>query len=245
MKLEICCGSYQDCLAAAKGNASRIELNSALYMGGLTPNAATLKLAKEKVSLPIVCMVRPRGAGFCYNKVEVEEMFAQAKDLLDAGSDGIAFGFLTETAEIDVELVKKMVELIHSYHAEAVFHRAFDCVNDPEKAIEILIDCNIDRILTSGLANSAIEGKNRIKDLVAKYQDRIEILAGAGINPGNVAKFVEETGVKQVHSSAKTWFIDPTTTAENVTYAYHEENDYDGVSIETVKSLVSNLKLED
>ena len=241
MKLEVCCGSYQDCLAAAAGKASRIELNSALFMGGLTPNAATVRLAKETVKLPIVCMVRPRGAGFCYNETEVKEMFAMAKDLLDAGSDGLAFGFLTEDARIDVELTHQMVELIHSYQKEAVFHRAFDCVKDAKEAIETLIDLHVDRILTSGLENSAPAGKACIKDLVATYGNRIEILAGAGINPTNVADFVKETGVGQVHSSAKTWYIDPTTSTEKVTYAYHNADDYDGVCVETVKALVENL----
>ena len=241
MKLEICCGSYQDCLAAYEGGASRIELNSALFMGGLTPNAATVRLAKETVKIPIVCMVRPRGAGFCYNEKEVAEMFAQAQDLLDAGSDGLAFGFLTDAAAIDVELTKKMVDLIHSYKKEAVFHRAFDCVKDAKAAIEVLIELGVDRILTSGLENSAPAGKECIQSLVSEYGSRIQLLAGAGINPGNVANFVKETGVGQVHSSAKTWFIDPTTSTEKVTYAYHNADDYDGVNVETVKALVANL----
>ena len=244
MKLEICCGSYQDCLAAQKGGASRIELNSALYLGGLTPNAATVKLAKANgVTLPIVCMVRPRAAGFHYNEDEVAEMFAQAKDLLDAGSDGLAFGFLTNDAKIDVELTKKMVDLIHSYQAEAVFHRAFDCVSNEKAAIETLIELGVDRILTSGLYPTAIEGKGCIKELVKEYGDRMQILAGSGIKPANVADFVAETGVGQVHSSAKTWFIDPTTTAPHCSYAYHEANDYDGVDVEIVKNLVKELKL--
>lgn len=244
MKLEICCGSYQDCLAAQKGGASRIELNSALFLGGLSPNAATVKLAKANgVTIPIVSMVRVRAAGFHYNEVEVDEMFAQAKDLLDAGSDGLAFGFLTSDARIDVELTRKMVELIHSYGKEAVFHRAFDCVNDESEAIETLIDLKVDRILTSGLENTAILGKACIKELVEKYGDRIQILAGSGIKPFNVAEFVAETNVSQVHSSAKVWFKDPTTTGKKVTYAYHEADDYDGVSQDMVEELVKELKL--
>ena len=241
MKLEVCCGSYEDCLAAEEGGASRIELNSALFMGGLTPNAATVRLAKKKVNIPIVCMVRPRGAGFCYNEIETDEMFAMAKDLLDAGCDGIAFGFLTKEAGIDVELTKKMVELIHSYGKEAVFHRAFDCVKDAKAAIETLISLGIDRILTSGLENSAISGRECIKNLVAEYGNQIQILAGAGINPTNVAEFAQDTKVQQVHSSCKTWFKDPTTSTDKVTYAYHNEDDYDGVDVEIVKKIVENL----
>ena len=70
--VEICCGSYHDALMAQSGKADRIELNSALFMGGLTPSIGTLKLVKRDVSLPVICMVRPRGAGFCYNDAEIE-----------------------------------------------------------------------------------------------------------------------------------------------------------------------------
>ena len=124
MKVEICCGSYQDCLNAYHGGADRIELNSALFLGGLTPSIASLKLAKQEVEIPIVCMVRPRGAGFNYDESEIKVIFEDAKELLEAGADGLAFGFLNEDASIEVELTKKMVELIHSYGKEAVFHRA-------------------------------------------------------------------------------------------------------------------------
>ena len=62
--VEICCGSYEDALAAYRGGAKRIELNSALYLGGLTPSVGTLLLTKKHTDLNVVAMVRPRAAGF-------------------------------------------------------------------------------------------------------------------------------------------------------------------------------------
>ena len=133
---------------------------------------------------------------------------------------------------------------IFSYGKEAVFHRAFDCVDNAHIAIQQLIACKVDRVLTSGLQASAIQGADCIRDLVSDFSDSIEILAGAGIQPSNVKEFVLKTKVQQVHTSAKTWYVDSTTSNHNVSYAYHNANDYDGVNIETVKQLKGVLCID-
>ena len=94
----------------------RIELNSALYLGGLTPSIATLELIKRNTNLEVICMVEQRrGAGFCYSDLEKEQIFAEAKALLEHGADGLAFGLLTEDRTIDLECTQKMVNIVHSY----------------------------------------------------------------------------------------------------------------------------------
>ena len=98
---EICCGGYEDALAAYHGGAKRIELNSALYLGGLTPSLGTLILTKKNTDLKVIAMVRPRGAGFCYSAADFEVMKADAELLLQNGADGIAFGCLNENGEIE------------------------------------------------------------------------------------------------------------------------------------------------
>ena len=101
--VEICCGSFYDALQAAEGGAKRIELNSALMLGGLTPSTATLKLVKQNIpDLKVITMVRPRGAGFCYSKEEFRVMEAECLELLEAGADGIAFGCLKADGNLDV-----------------------------------------------------------------------------------------------------------------------------------------------
>ena len=223
--IEICCGSYEDALNAYYGGAKRIELNSALHLGGLTPSIGSLKLTKNTTNLKVICMVRPRGAGFCYTDIEFKQMMIEAKDLL----------------ENDIERTKEMVSLIKSYQKEAVFHRAYDCVKDPYASIEILINLGIDRLLTSGLRAKAADGKDLIKKLQTKYGDKIEILAGSGINSTNGQAIMEYTGIDQIHSSCKDWQNDPTTSGEFVNYCYgpaEHKDDFDMVSKELVEKLV-------
>ena len=135
--VEVCAGSIEDCLIAQQEGAHRIELNSALFLGGLTPSLGTLKTVIDKgVTLPIICMVRPRGAGFCYTQEEFESMMLDAKLLLEAGASGLAFGFLKEDKTIDWNRTKQMIALCQQFHAESVFHKAFDIVPDVYEAID-------------------------------------------------------------------------------------------------------------
>ncbi|MCD7839149.1 MAG: copper homeostasis protein CutC, partial [Erysipelotrichaceae bacterium] len=197
--VEICCGGYEDALNAYRGGAKRIELNSALHLGGLTPSLASLILTKQNTDLEVICMVRPRGAGFCYSENEFEVMKYDAKLFMENGCDGLAFGFLDKIGNIDKDKTKQMIDIVKLYHGATVFHRAFDCVSNPYEAIEILIDLGIDRILTSGLENKAMDGKSLIKDLQVKYGHQIQILAGSGINATNAKTIMNETGIYQVH----------------------------------------------
>ena len=239
--VEVCANSVEDCIAAKKAGADRIELNNAVHMGGLTPSLATLILAKKETDLPIIAMVRPRAGGFHYNDIEIETMFLDAKYLLENGADGLAFGFLTEDAKVDYELTKRFVDLCHQYQAEAVFHRAFDQTVDPFKAIETLIDLKVDRILTSGQRSTAIEGVELLYELNSRYQKDIELCLGSGINDSNVKELVNKTQVNQVHASFKDWKNDPTTRSKFVDYSYHKDGDYEISSFDKISKVVSIL----
>lgn len=248
--VEICCGSYYDALQAAAGGAQRIELNSALMLGGLTPTTATLRMIKEQLpSLKVISMVRPRGAGFCYSKEEFEVMAAECRELLENGADGIAFGCLRRNASLDVEKNVRLLSLIKGAGKEAVFHRAFDCSEAPFETMEQLIEMGVDRVLTSGLQQKAMEGAGLIERLQKAFGDRIEILAGSGIHAGNAVELLQQTGISQIHSSCKDWITDPTTVRNGVSYsmaAGEQERMYDVVSAEKVRELleaVSRLNL--
>ncbi len=243
--VEICCGSYEDALAAAAGGAKRIELNSALHLGGLTPSLGTLILSKRNTDLQVICMVRPRAAGFCYTAAEFETMRLDAELLMQHGADGIAFGCLDAAGHIDEVQTRVMVEIVKRYGGEAVFHRAFDCVQDPDAAMERLIELGVNRVLTSGLAEKAIDGVAQIARLQRRYGDRIEILAGSGLNAGNAWEMMNKSGISQVHSSCKGWAYDPTTVGRRVSYAFAEtphESDYDFVDKRLVKKLVAAVQ---
>lgn len=242
--VEICCGGYEDALAAYRGGAKRIELNSALYLGGLTPSVGTLLLTKQHTDLKVIAMVRPRGAGFCYGDADFAVMQADAEQMMKNGADGIAFGCLDKEAGLHEAQIRAIVEIVKRYHGEAVFHRAFDCVSDQDGAMEKLIEMGIDRVLTSGGRPKAMDGAARIAALQKKYGDRIEILAGSGVNADNAAELMEKTGIRQVHSSCKGWLCDPTTNGPDVSYSYTEEPDrdaYETVDEALVKRLVETI----
>lgn len=242
--VEICCGSYEDALNAYRGGASRIELNSALHLGGLTPSLATLTLTKKDTDLKVIAMVRPRGAGFHYTDDEFRVMKHDAVMLLEHGADGIAFGCLDESGHIDRKRTGQMISIIKDFQGEVVFHRAFDCVEDPIEAIETLIELGVDRVLTSGLETKATDGIEIIKQLQKDYGNRIEILAGSGINASNAKEIMEKTGISQVHSSCKDWMMDPTTALHHVSFAYVDKPhimDYEIVSADLVRKLIESL----
>ena len=154
--VEICCGGYEDALAAYRGGAKRIELNSALYLGGLTPSVGTLLLTKQHTDLKVIVMVRPRGAGFCYGDADFAVMQADAEQMMKNGADGIAFGCLDKEAGLHEAQIRAIVEIVKRYHGEAVFHRAFDCVSDQDGAMEKLIEMGIDRVLTSEIGRAHV-----------------------------------------------------------------------------------------
>jgi copper homeostasis protein len=243
--IEVCAGSCGDCLAAEKGGAQRVELNSALSVGGLTPSLASLQKVKSETALSVICMVRPRAGGFCYDEMETEIMLEDARILLEHGADGIAFGFLKKDGTVDAVKTKKMTEQIHSCGKEAVFHRAFDVTPNPREAIETLIDCGIDRVLTGGQCSKAMDGISLIRDLQKAYGQQIQILPGSGLNADNARQMLEETGVFQIHSSCKGYRFDPTTSAGDVTYSYLDgiyKDAYDAVEEELVRKLVLAVK---
>lgn len=242
MIVEVCAGSVEDCIVANACGANRIELNSGLYLGGLTPSVGMLISAKKYTTLPIITMVRPRGGGFFYSMIEFETMVLDAERLIQSGSDGLVFGFLNEDASVNKERTQQFVAMCKSAGIESVFHRAFDCVNDPVQAIEDLIACGVDRVLTSGLQAQAGAGTDLLADLNAKYSGEIEFCVGAGVNEHNALEIVDKTGITQLHSSFKTWYLDPTTQNDTVSYAYSDLGAFEGVSEEKLKVFIKTIQ---
>lgn len=242
--LEVCCGSAKDVLAAERGGADRVELNSALSLGGLTPDLGNLILCREKTAIPVIAMLRPRAGGFCYSELEYQTMLRSAEALLAAGADGLAFGFLTGDREVDRGRTRELVSLIHSHGKEAVFHRAFDCVRNLPEAAEILVEAGVDRVLTSGGESTAILGKDCLSKLLENYGLRLEILAGSGVRSENVTELLN-AGICQVHSSCRGYGEDKTARGNGVSFScegtpqwYH----YEAVSEETVRNLKQKIR---
>lgn len=229
IKIEVCCGSVDDCILAQQQNADRIELNSALELGGLTPSLAEFQLAKKKVTLPIICMIRPRTAGFNYSENQFETMLMDAKIFLENGADGIVFGFLNQDNTIDISRTKKMVSLAHQYQKEAVFHKAFDQCADLDQALEDCIACGIDRILTSGGAvyPHILQGAGKLRKWNEEKSDKIELLPGGGVRKENIKELLEISKAVQVHMTAKQSFDD--------------YGNYTAVDADTLKEILENI----
>lgn len=218
--IEVSAESYQDCMAAYYGGAHRVLLSNAISLGGLTPTVAVLDAVKKGLDIEVVCLVRPRLAGFSYDECDREIMMDEAKRLLEAGADGIAFGFLERCSKIEKENTIEMVKLIHSYNAKAVFNGAFDLCESPHEAIEELIECGVDRVMTSGQKKTALEGKELIKDLCQNYADKIEIVACRKVEFSNAQELIDYTHVKQILTNCTGYMKDPTTNKNEVSYSY-------------------------
>ena len=204
IKIEICLGNIQDVKTLEKYDIDRIELNSALELGGLTPSISTLIEAKKVSSKKIVCMCRCRGGNFAYTEDEYKTMFLDAENMLKNGADGIVFGFLNNDNTINIEKTKQMAELIHRYNKEAVFHKAFDELDDLDLGCKILCDLHIDRILTSGKAvyPDILLGCTVINELHNKYPN-IQLLPGGGVRINNIKDVIGTTKTGQVHMTSK------------------------------------------
>ncbi len=199
MKLEICANSLQSALNAQLAGADRIELCNELSVGGVTPSLGLLKAVKEKIAIPVHVLIRPRSGDFNYSDDEFEQMKLDIELCKDLGFAGIVSGVLQEDASIDLERTATLIEI--SNPLSFTCPRAFDCVPNPENALEKLIQLKIDRILTSGQKEKAIDGLELLKRLKSKAKDQLIILPGSGIRPANTSIF-KEAGFEEIHTSA-------------------------------------------
>lgn len=240
MILEVIATSLEDCIKIEELGADRIELNQAFSLGGLTPSIGLLKIAKERVKLPIVAMLRNRGGGFYYTSYEYDTMKYDLNELLKAGADGVVFGFLNDYSAVDVIRTKEVVDIIHSFGKEAVFSRAYDVSNGVDNNMEALISCGVDRVLTSGHKKSAIDGIEELKYINEKYGKSIKILAGSGVNHENAKLIANSTGITELHSSCKGYMTDLSSVGEDVSYDYidGELGLYEAVDEMKLKKLV-------
>lgn len=202
MIIEVCTDGIESVVAAINAKASRIELCSALDLDGLTPSDGLIRRALQIFHGPVHVLIRPRAGKFVYTLEEIKVIVQDIERCKNLGVSGVVTGVLTPDDAIDEILVTSFIELAKPM--EFTFHRAFDRVRNPYEALEKLIHCGCRRVLTSGLAPSAFEGKELIKQLVSQAGNRITILAGGGINSNNALQLAEYTGVEEIHLSAKT-----------------------------------------
>jgi copper homeostasis protein len=236
--LEVAIASVADAVTAQIGGADRVELNTALQLGGLTPSLGMVIEVRQSITLPLIVMARPRAAGFCYTDEEFCVMQRDIDLLLAQGVDGIAFGVLTATGEVDRERCKQIIRQIGD--RQAVFHRAFDVTPDAFLALEQLIDLGVRRIMTSGQEESAVRGATCIAEMIGQSAGRIEVLPAGGISAATIAQVLARTGCNQVHASLRTSREDRSTMARpQVRFggAGVGEDRFDATSAEAVRQM--------
>lgn len=203
--LEICVDSVKSAINAERGKATRLELCSNLIIGGTTPTKSLFEEVKKNVNIPINVLIRPRFGDFLYSDYEVNIIKNEIKMFKKLGVDGIVVGILTKNGEIDLDNMKKFIEIAQDI--PITFHRAFDVCREPLKAFYQLQELGIQNILTSGQSQDCLRGKKLLKELVKistkNSKNKTEILVGAGLNIENIDEIVNFTGATNFHFSGK------------------------------------------
>lgn len=206
-KLEIACFTNASIQIAFENGADRIELCDQMEVGGTTPSIEMVKFA-SKFNIPKYMMVRPRGGNFVYSNEEFEIMKKSILEFKNQNINGFVFGLLNEEFQIDIQKNKELIQLAHPLPCS--FHRAFDQVIEVQQALEDCITCGFQNILTSGLKQTALEGKEILQALIQQANNRITIMPGGGVRSSNIEELDRFVQANWYHSAA---IIDGSNTA--------------------------------
>lgn len=199
-KIEICVENTDGLVAAQNAGADRAELCASLLEGGLTPSWGMILQAKRRATIPFHVIVRPRGGDFLYSEVEFAAMLDDVVALRELGVAGVVFGCLTPEGHIDEPRMSQLVEAARPLSVTC--HRAFDMTADYREALEALIRCGVDRILTSGQRDTAAQGLDILADTVRLAAGRIGIMACGGLDAGNIAEIRRAVQPDEMHFAA-------------------------------------------
>ena len=198
--LEVCTASMRSVQAAVAGGAKRIELCSALSVGGLTPSLGLLREVRAlHPELRIHVLIRPREGDFVYSEEELRVMERDIEAVLPY-ADSIVSGAMTSAGDVDEVATRRLLE--RSQGVAFTFHRAFDQSQSPLEALETIRALGCTRILTSGTKDTAEAGIPIIRQLVEHAAGAIKILPGGGVTASNIKRILTETGAREVHGSA-------------------------------------------
>ncbi len=198
--LEVCVDSAEGLRSAIEGGADRIELCSALELGGLTPSLGLMELAL-KAPIPVYAMIRPRAGNFCFSTEDEAIMVSDIRNARNAGLAGVVIGASLSDGSLDVAMLERLVA--EAKGLGTTLHRAFDLVPNMEIAVQQAIALDFERILTSGLSQTAEKGLDNLRVLAELAGGRIRIMPGSGVNAENARRIVEATGAAEIHASCR------------------------------------------
>lgn len=200
-KLEICVDSVASALAAEQGGAQRVELCDYLAGGGTTPSAGMIEVVRESIGIGLHVLIRPRRGDFLYSDLEFKIMKRDIQLCREMGVDGVVIGMLKKDGSIDTAGTKELIA--HARPMSVTFHRAFDLTPDPVKALYDLLQLQVDRLLTSGQQETALQGAGLIRELQEHASGKLIVMPGGGVNAANVQELIRKTGVREVHASVR------------------------------------------
>ena len=212
--MEVCAFNIQSAIIAEKAGAARVELCDNPVEGGTTPSYGTIRQTREKISISLYPIIRPRSGNYLYDE---NEMAIIKQDILickELGCNGISVGVQKIDGQIDIDRMRQIVEW--AYPIGVTCNRAFDVTPDPYKALENLIEAGCERVLTSGQKTAAPDAAEILNKLVKQAGNRIVIMPGAGINSSNIEKLIAESDAKEFHGSARKVVSNPMAFANNL-----------------------------
>ena len=199
--MEVCAFNIQSAIIAEKAGAARVELCDNPVEGGTTPSYGTIRQTREKISISLYPIIRPRSGNYFYDDNEMAIIKHDIMMCKELGCDGISIGVQKLNGQIDIDKFKLIV--VWAYPRGVTCNRAFDVTPDPYAALENLIECGCERVLTSGQKTAAPEAGVLLHKLVKQAGDRIIVMPGAGIKSSNIEKLITESGAKEYHGSAR------------------------------------------
>jgi copper homeostasis protein len=234
MTLEVIAQSVYDAHQARSGGADRVELVSAIFLGGLTPSHGLV--AEVCPLLPAAVMIRPRPGGFDYEEAEISSMIRDIKFAADCGAVSVVFGVLTPSGELDLDRCRRLIE---SSPLPCVLHRAVDATADPVRSFDLALEIGFTRVLSSGGASTAWEGRGNLAKMAALQPNAV--LAGGGLRPQTIREFIAATGINQIHGTAFETVADTSTQgAPHLRYGSEgspPESEVKRVSAEVVRAM--------
>lgn len=236
-QLEICAADIDSVYAAAEGGADRVELCCDLAEGGLTPSPGLILQAVKVPNIKVNVLIRTRPGDFVYSEKEINVMIDDIRFARQSGADGIVIGALTPEGDIDIACCKRLIAAANPL--PVTFHRAFDQCRNPTEALTQIISLGCSRLLTSGQAATAEAGCTMLSSLVHQSDGKIIILAGSGVSPENAEYIMLNSGVTELHASARAQVS--TTRPRNSHVSMGANKDADSLLFTTSAPIVAKL----
>ena len=239
MLLEVCVDDAAGLAAAVAGGADRVELCSALELGGLTPTPGLMALA-AKAPVPVRAMVRPRPGDFVFTSADVEAMLGDIAAIRVAGLSGVVLGASLPDGRLDTETLRILVAA--SAGLGKTLHRAIDLVPDMAEAVEQAVALGFDTILTSGGASDILAGADMIALAHRIANGRLIVMAGAGVNETSAVQLSAKVKLQALHGSCSEAAPVAAVSAQRLGFSSPARRATSAARVATLKSAMNNLQ---